>query len=250
MSRLRRPVLVAEAARRNREQLARLGGELRASRGRRRLTQVQVGALAGVVQSTISDMERGHGASLSVDVWQRAFMAVGRHLIMEAARDPIQEPADGGHLQIQELILRLGRGAGSGRFFELATRPSDAIRSADVGLQSDARRRLDLIECWNVIGDIGAAARSTARKLVEAEALAIVIGGERPYRVGGCWVVRATARNRALVGRYPEVFASRFPGSSAGWVRALTTGSEPPGAPGLVWCDLAATRLFPCRRRG
>ncbi len=229
--------------------MARAGGELRASRRQRRLTQWQLAVLVGVSQPTISRMERGRGGSLSVDVWQRAFMAVGRHLIMEAARDPMQEPADAGHLQIQELVLGLGRMTGSGRFFELTTRPSDPLRSADVGLRSDARRRLDLIECWNVIGDIGSAARSTARKLVEAEALAIVMGGERPYRVGGCWVVRATARNRALVARYPEVFASRFPGSSAGWVRALATGSEPPGAPGLVWCDVAATRLFPWRRR-
>jgi transcriptional regulator with XRE-family HTH domain len=229
--------------------MARAGGELRASRRRRRLTQRQIAAMVGVSQPTISRMERGRGARLSVDVWQRAFVAVDRRLIFEASRDPAQEPADAGHLQVQELVLGLGRRTGSGGLFELATRPNDPLRSADVGLRSDARRRLDLVECWNVIGDIGAAARSTSRKLAELEALAIVVGGEQPYRVGGCWVVRATARNRALIARYPEVFASRFPGSSAGWVKALATGSEPPGVPGLVWCDVAATRLFPWRRR-
>jgi hypothetical protein len=61
-------------------------------------------------------------------------------------------------------------------------------------------------------------------------------------------VVRATARNRQLVARYPEVFASRFPGSSIGWVRALATGTEPPAEPGLVWCDANATRLYAWRR--
>jgi hypothetical protein len=69
-----------------------------------------------------------------------------------------------------------------------------------------------------------------------------------PYRVGGCWLVRATARNRALVARYPEVFATRFPGSSAGWLRALAAGGEPPSEPGLAWCD-AATRMFAWRQR-
>jgi hypothetical protein len=65
----------------------------------------------------------------------------------------------------------------------------------------------------------------------------------------GVWVVRATARNRALVARYPEVFAARFPGSSARWVAALTTGALPPSQPGLVWSDVGATRLFAWRRR-
>ena len=67
-------------------------------------------------------------------------------------------------------------------------------------------------------------------------------------RVGLVWVVRATARNRNLVARYPEVFASRFPGSSQGWVTALSSGVEPPSQPGLVWSDLGATRLFAWRR--
>ncbi len=69
------------------------------------------------------------------------------------------------------------------------------------------------------------------------------------YRVRVCWVVRATVRNRALVARYPEIFATRFPGSSAGWVRALTAAAEPPAQPGLAWCDVAAARLFAWRQR-
>lgn len=163
---------------------------------------------------------------------------------------PIEpETADAGHLAIQELVLRLGRAAGYGRGFEVPTRPPDPARSTDVGLRDDRRRILVLVECWNTLGDLGAAARATSRKLAEAEALAVAQGGERPYTVRGVWVVRATARNRALVARYPEVFAVRFPGSSARWVAALTTGAEPPPEPGLVWADVSATRLFAWRRR-
>jgi hypothetical protein len=158
-------------------------------------------------------------------------------------------PADAGHLAIQELVLRLARTAGAKRFFELATRPAEPWRSADVGMRVDRHRCLVLCECWNTIGDVGAAARSTARKVAEAEQLAVVTGGEKPYRIASCWVVRATRRNRELVGRYPEVFAARFPGSSAGWLAALTRGDEPPTEPGLVWCDVAATRVFAWRRR-
>jgi len=248
MSRLKRPELEAEAARRNREQLARAGAHLRTSRKRRRITQAQLGAAISVSQSTISLMERGLGGSLSMDVWQRAFAALDRSLVIDISRDPLEEPADAGHLQIQELVLRLARRAGIRATFELPTR--SAAASTDVGLRDDAHRVLELIECWNVMGDIGAGARSTARKVADAEMVAISIGGERPYRVASCWVVRATRRNRELLARYPEVFARRFPGSSVGWVAALTAGAAPPHLPGLVWCDVACTRLFPWRRAG
>lgn len=187
-------------------------------------------------------MERGRGGTLSIDLWQRALVAVGRQLIFDVSGDSLREPADAGHLRIQELVLRLGRAAGYAGIFELQTRPNDPSRSADVGLRHDIKRRLLLVECWNTIGDIGAAARSSARKLSEAEALAIAVGGERTYVAGGCWVVRATARNRALIATYPALFAARFAGSSEGWVRALSSGAAPPSEPGLVWCDVEAAR--------
>jgi transcriptional regulator with XRE-family HTH domain len=250
MRRLKRPELAAEAARRNREQLARAGAELRLSRRRRRLTQAQLGAIVGVAQSTTSRLERGLGGSLSMDVWQRAFTAVDRLLVVDPLRDPLAEPADAGHLRIQELVLRTARHAGLRATFELPSRPAESGRSTDVGLRNDRLRVLELIECWNVIGDIGAGARSTARKVADAEMVAVAVGTDRPYRVASCWVVRATRRNRELVARYPEVFARRFPGSSRAWAAAITTGSEPPLEPGLVWCDVGATRLFAWRRAG
>jgi transcriptional regulator with XRE-family HTH domain len=249
MSRLKRPELQAEAGRRNREQLGRAGGEIRQSRKLLRLTQADLAERIGVVQSTVSLAERGLGGSLSFDLWQRLALAVDRPLIVDFARDRREETADAGHLKIQELVLRQGRVAGYQGTFELPTRPTDPSRSADVGLRDDLHRRLVLLECWNVIGDIGAAARSTARKVSEADALAVAIWGDSPYQVSSCWVVRATRRNRELVARYPEVFSARFPGSSAGWVRALVAGTEPPSEPGMVWCDVDATRLVPWRRR-
>ncbi len=249
MSRARRPRLEAEATWRNREQCARLGGEARRSRRRRRQTQAQLAARVGVVQSTISDLERGHGGTLSIDVWQRVFTALDRRLVLDVSRDAAEEPHDAGHLAIQELVLRLGRAAGYRGTFELPTRSTDPSRSTDVGLRDDRRRLLVLVECWNTFADVGAAVRSSARKLAEAEAAAIAFGAGRPHRVAACWVVRATSRNRQLVARYPEIFGSRFAGSSVGWVRSLTVGGEAPAEPALVWADLARGRLLPWRRR-
>jgi hypothetical protein len=117
----------------------------------------------------------------------------------------------------------------------------------DVGLCWDSQQRMVLVECWNTFGDVGAATRSTNRKRSELEDLAVGRWGP-DATVGVVWVVRASARNRALLQRYPEIFASRFPGSSRGWLEALTVGAAPPEEPGLVWCDVGATRIFEWRR--
>ncbi len=240
MARLKRPELTAEARRRNREQLARAGADVRGSRRRRRLTQARLGQRVGLSQSSISQIELGLGGSFSLDSWQSIAIALDRPLRLEFGRDSREEPVDAGHLVIQELILRLGRQAGYGRAFELATRPADPSRSADVGLRDDRHRRLLLIEAVNSMGDIGAAVRSSERKRAEAESLGAALGDGEGYAVFCCWVVRATLRNRALVSRYPEVFAARFPGSSSGWIQALTAGTAPPA--GRVSCG-ATSRL-------
>jgi transcriptional regulator with XRE-family HTH domain len=249
MVRRRRPRLTSEATRRNLQHLIRLGDEVRSARRRRRLSQRALAARAGVGQATVSRLERGRGGGLTLDAWQRIALALGRDLEVRLSRGPIAEPADAGHLAVQELILRLAAKAGFHGRFEMATRPADPARSADIGLRDDHRRRLVLVEAWNTFADLGAAGRSTDRKVAEAEQLAVATGQGQPYSVHSCWVVRATARNRALVARYPAIFATRFPGSSLGWVRALTQGTEPPSQLGLVWCDVAASRLLAWRRR-
>jgi hypothetical protein len=196
----------------------------------------------------VSRMERGLGGGVTLDGWQRVALAIARPHIVSLQRDLDGDTADAGHVAMQELVLRHARLGGFAATFELATRPVEPWRSADIGLRDDARRILVGCECWNSIGDIGAAVRSTTRKHAELEALGAAAWGDADRRVGVVWVVRATARNRALVARYPEVFASRFPGSSAGWIATLTTGAAPPDDPGIVWCDVHATRLFPWRR--
>jgi transcriptional regulator with XRE-family HTH domain len=257
MDRPKPPELAAQARLLNLELLARAGAQVAESRRRRGWTQARLGHQVGLVQSTISKAERGFGGSLSLDAWQRIGLALDRPLRIELSRDAQEEPADAGHLGIQELVMRVGRGAGFQRSFELPTRPSSPSYSTDVGLRDDRGRRLLLVECWNTIGDVGAAVRSTNRKRAEAEGLAAVIGAARPvpggpdlgdpYTVSTVWVVRATRRNRDLNARYPELFASRFTGSSRAWVQALATGTAPPSDLGLVWCGVGCTRLYAWR---
>ena len=249
MPRIRRPSLAVEADRRNREQLARAGADLREARMRRHLTQALVAERAGIGRMVVSRVERGLGSSVTLDAWQRIGLAVGRPLVIGLQRDVAGETADAGHLAMQELILRLGRRAGFDGTFELTTRSAEPWRSIDVGLAQPSRCLLIVVECWNTIGDVGAAVRTSMRKLAETESVAVARWGTAPSIVGLVWVVRATARNRALVARYPEVFGSRFPGSSAAWIATLTEASQPPALPGLVWANISATRLFAWRRR-
>jgi hypothetical protein len=126
---------------------------------------------------------------------------------------------DAGHLAIQELVLRLGRAAGYSGSFELPGGRGESWRSIDVGLADPSRQRMLLVECWNTIGDVGAAARSSERKRADLDSIAAGRWGP-DASVHVLWVVRATARNQALINRYPEAFRARFPASSRAWIDA------------------------------
>ena len=180
---------------------------------------------------------------LDLELLERVAIVLGVSLSISLGRDPREDVADAGHLAMQELVLRLGRASGFDRQFELAARPAEPWRSIDVALGSEARRIAIAVECWNTIGDIGAAARTSTRKAAELEQAAVGRWGEAG-RAALVWVVRDSARNRALVARYPEVFGARFPGSSSAWVAALVEGGPVPREAGLVWCDVHRGRLY------
>ena len=244
---IRPSTLAVEVRRRQTERGARLGGEIKAMRNRRKWSQKELGRRAEVGRMVISRLERTEGP-LDVETLDRIAIAFEVPLAVGFDRDDQGDVADAGHLAMQELVLRVTRSPGFTRQFEMPTRPNEPWRSSDIGLGMERLRVAIDVECWNTFGDVGAAARSSRRKLVELAQLAIAKWGEGAL-ARLVWVVRETARNRALVNRYPEVFGSMFTGSSRAWVAALTTGSEPPDEPGLVWCDLSTGRLHAWNRR-
>jgi len=225
------------------------GRQLRAARRRRQLTQERLASRIGISRPALSAIECGRGFRTPLEVWYLLAAQLGLAFDAAFGREPTDEPTDAGHLRMQELCLQLGKAAGYHGSFELPTRPSDPSRSTDVNLLDRAGRRMIQVECWNSFGDLGAAARSSSRKLAEAQALAIAVSpDDRPLAVGSCWVVRATLRNQGLLRRYPHIIDSRLPGSSRAWANALTQGGPFPAEPGFVWCDVACTRLFARRR--
>jgi transcriptional regulator with XRE-family HTH domain len=220
-----------------------LGRDLRRTRIRRRLTQAQLGDRVAVSQAEISALEAGRGARTPIETWVALGIALDRPIAIAFSRDvadPI--PSDGGHLEAQEIALRLTGAAGWRGRSEVASDPREPRHATDIVL--DGRHaRMVLVEIWNRIDDLGAAVRSSDRKLADARRAA-----EPGLSVGSCWLFVDTAANRQIVRRYPSLLRSRFPGSSAGWVRALTTGSPPPAAPGMAWIDVRAGRLRELRR--
>jgi transcriptional regulator with XRE-family HTH domain len=230
---------------------ASLGGQVRQARRRKGLTQEGLAERVGLHPTRISQIEAGSGTGVPLDVWCSLGVVLDQPFAATFSRElgAVRGPLDSGHLDLQELLLALARATGRTGGFELPTRPSDPSRSVDVCVRDDRHRVLILEEAWNTFGDIGAAVRSTRRKLVEAERLGLVLGGDRPFRAAAVWVVRDSATNRAIIARYPGLFGSTFTGSSELWARSIRHGSVPPAGFGLVWADPATGRVTAWRQR-
>lgn len=230
---------------------AQLGRALHNARTTRRLSQLSVAEAAGVSQSTVSELERGRGAGMTLLVWSRATRAAGTDLraYLEQAT-AADQPRDAVHLRNQELIIHSAQPGG------WAAHPEAAIgrapgRSRSVDILLTRPRELAVMEVHDWPDDIGAAARDWDRRLADAEAWAISRlppGDLDVPRVSGCWVLRATRRNRELVRTHPGFFAARFPGSGRAWLAALSSAEHPmPAAPGILWASVDGTRLYAAR---
>lgn len=230
---------------------ATLGKEVRATRRRRRRTQASVAAEVGISRSRYAELERGDGAMAPLDLWVRVGLVLSRPIAITVSRDlTAPPPEDVGHLGGQEWVIARARAQGRDVGFELAVRDGRTAPVADVVVRVDPDRLLELVEIWNRLDDLGAATRSSDRKLAEAAVLGALAGGEdRPYRVGLCWLLVDTAANRALVRRFPAILASRFPGSSVELVRALREGASFPERPAIAWFDPRVGDVRPMRLR-
>jgi len=211
------------------------------------MTQEQVGDRVGVKRARIGELERGKGASAPLALWVRLGKAVDRPFAASFSRDlrEVPEPVDAGHLAAQELVLRFARRAGRSAEFELPTRPSGSPGVVDVAIRDDMQRVLILVEIWNRLTDLGAASRSTSRKVVDVEGAILPAG----FSLASCWLLVDNAANRVIVRRFPEIVRARFPGSSRDWVRALVDGSEPPNGPGIAWVDPRSGTITELRLR-
>ena len=245
----------AAADRRSDELAGKLGRMLKDARLRRGLTQAAASAIAGLSSSTWSWLESGRDGRGTLATWNRAAMAVGSslHAFLEAAT-AADQPRDAVHLRNQELIMRTAAPGGWRALpEEQIDREARTSRAADVLLDRRSAlqlREYALIEVWDWFDDVGAAQRNWDRRLdaVERYAIARMVGDQPLPRVAGCWVVRATQRNRRLVREHRHFFRARFPGSGSVWLAALTSPeASMPDKAALLWVSVKGDRLFPAR---
>ena len=203
---------------------------------------------AGISQTWLSMMECGQGAGASLESWAAVTAAVDEQLVayLEHASGAML-PRDHAHLKGQELVIRTTKSGGWQPMPEAAIDPlAFRSRSVDVLLTRRHRRELAVVEIWDWFDDVGAALRSLDAKLETAGRRTL----ESRHGTSGLWVVRATRRNRDLVADLHALFAAKFAGSAAEWLRALGDPDSPmPAENGFVWADVRATRLFAARLR-
>jgi transcriptional regulator with XRE-family HTH domain len=251
---------VASDADRHASELAgKLGSALRDARRRLGLTQTQAGNRAGIDQTTWSRLERDRDAGYTLATWDRAAHAVGTALSAYLPQASLAaQPRDAVHLRNQEMLLRTTRPGGwMGLAEEAFDRNVARSRFADVLLERRAASRVGreyaLLEVIDWFDDVGAPSRDWQRRLdaVERYAIARMKPGEALPRVSGCWVLRATRRNRQLVGEHGAFFRSRFAGSGRAWIAALTDKTVAmPAESALLWVDVQGTRIFAAKLGG
>jgi transcriptional regulator with XRE-family HTH domain len=232
-----------EARRRAAFLAVRLGIGAKGARLSASLRQTDVSRQAGISQSFLSRMERGHGQQASLETWASVAAATGHQLAAFIERVPgTTLPRDYEHLKRQQLVISTARAGGWTATVEQAIDADwDRPRSIDVVLTRAARGETAVVEVWNLVDDVGAAFRGLDAKVAR-------ITRQQGAATSGLMVIRGTRRNRALVRDFKALFRAQFPASSAAWLATLTAPDKPmPATHGLLWTDVAGTRMLVAR---
>jgi transcriptional regulator with XRE-family HTH domain len=233
--------------------MRKVGVMLRDARKQLGYRQLEASTLAGISRSEWSELERGK-SSVTLHTLNRAANAVNAPLeafLRNASAADL--PRDATQLKGQELVLALSQPGGwQGLPEEPIDRDARASRAADVLLfrrRPEVADEYALMEIIDWFDDVGEPLRAWSSRLsaVDRYAVARMTDDVLP-RSSGCWIVRATARNRRLVTSHTNIFRARFPGSGRAWLAALTAPSvSMPGEPCLIWISVKGDRLFPAR---
>lgn len=232
--------------RRRADDLARrLGRSIRDRRTALGVSQTHLGDAAGLSQTWVSLAERGGGRTGSFETWASLADAVGGRLVAYIEDSPTaDQPRDHEHLIRQDLVIREAT-PGSWEASPEHGLPPDGLerwRYVDLLLRRPTTRELAIVEVWNLLADVGDGLRGLATKVERLRAL------NPGWSVTGLLVIRATARNRRTVGTLSALFQAALSAPSAGCLRALRDpGVRMPPGNGLLWTDVAGTRLFAAR---
>jgi transcriptional regulator with XRE-family HTH domain len=253
--------------------MRKLGAMLRDGRARMGLKQLEAATAAGISRSEWSELERGKSRA-TLHLINRAGSAVNAPLdafLRHASAADL--PRDASQLKGQELLIVTAQPGGwQGLPEEQIDRDARTSRAADVLLFRERelvrqRERVGqrelvgqrdthaceyaLMEIIDWFHDVGEPLRAWSSRLAAVERYAIARMHDDIVPItSGCWVVRATQRNRRLVADHANLFRARFPGSGRAWLAALTNPAVAmPTRPSLLWINVKGDRLFPVRWR-
>jgi transcriptional regulator with XRE-family HTH domain len=225
----------------------RIGTSLKDSRLALRLTQEQASERAGISQGFWSALENGRGMTASLETLAACAAAVDTQLAsFIEARPGSDLPRDIAHLRGQEAIVRWARPGGWTARVEHGIDPmSRRSRSVDVILERRTRRQIAIVELVDLLVDGGEAMRGLSDKV------AAIRRQEPRATVAGLLVIRATARNRAIVRELAGLMQARFAGGSRVWVDALRDPNlELPTGDGVAWMRVDGSSLYAARLHG
>ena len=216
----------------------------------RRMSQRALAARVGLSQAAAAARSSVASArARPLETWialrHRARSTARRVPESAAPARAMHEPADAGHLRIQEHILRLA--TATGRPGHASSCRPDRDDSAPLGRSSaSGRPRHATQHPRRVLEHVSAtSAPPSARTTPQARRGRRDLARRPHRRPSGS--SPATAANRALLARYPHIIEAAFPGSSRAWIHALSR-ERAADEPGLVWFDPATARLREHRR--
>lgn len=213
---------------------------------------------AGISRGRWADLEAGRDGSATVATLNRAAFAVGGSLDAWVKQtSAADQPKDSVHLRNQELVIRMSKPGGWEPLpEEFLDREARTSRAADVLLRRRGQDGVREYALWSVtdwVDDVGAIVRDFTRRLaaVDRYAIARMTGDDPLPRTAGCWLLRATRRNRQLIAEHRHFFRARFPGAGRAWLAALANASAPlPKDAALLWVSVNGERLFAARLGG
>lgn len=205
----------------------RLGLVVRALRRRRGWRQLDLAGAAGVSQSTVSDLERGHLDTLSMRTIKAVLAVLGARLVTDVRwrGGQLDRLLDEGHAALGAAVMEiLGDREWQVRV-EVSYSHFGERGSIDILAWHAATRTLLVVEIKTELTSIEA----TLRKLDEKERLAGRVARERfgwqPSAIGVLLVLRENSTNRARAGRATVILAAALPVRSAAaraWLRRPT----------------------------
>src|SRR3954468_215985 len=191
----------------------RIGRALRALRQRRRIRQTDLGQLAGLSQSSVSLVERGHLDRLSLRALRALFAAVDATFegVVRFRGAEIDRIVDKRHATLVDRVVAMLTAAGWQVAVEVSINHYGDRGSVDVLAFDRLARVVAVVEIKSELAGVEETVRRLDVKARLAPGLCLARFGERPARVARLLVLPRSATSWRAVRRFSSTFDVALP---------------------------------------